>query len=128
MPDEPVQRQSRGQMTKREYLYNWYAKEKGMDATEFWEMVQNHPSPKRILESTICGVPISLSEYESFQLNEASPFDLETVTAYNSAYVHKEAAAYAPKSPTAQWGKWIVFLLMAVILVPVGLYIANNLL
>ena len=109
----------------KEKLLNVYVKEREMEATEFLEWVKNHPSPENVLRQNICGEVIDLSDYEHFQVNEASPFDFDTLTAYNTAYVYKEALHYSPAKAIKNYG-WLIYLLMAAIAIPVGIVILKQ--
>ena len=109
----------------KEQLLNLYVKEREMEPTEFLEWVKNHPTPEGVLKENICGEVLDLSDYENFQVNEASPFDFDTLTAYNTAYVYKEAMKYSPAQKFKNYG-WLVYLLMAAVLVPIGIVILRS--
>jgi len=109
----------------KEDLLNVYVKEREMEPTEFLEWVKNHPSPEGVLEENICGEVLDLSDYENFQVNDASPFDYDTLTAYNTAFVYKEAAKYAPTQKIKNYG-WLIYLLMAAVFIPVGIAILKG--
>jgi len=110
----------------KEQLLNVYVKEREMEPTEFLEWVKNHPSPEAVLEEMICGeMLMDLSDYENFQVNDASPFDFDTLTAYNTAFVYKEAMKYSPVQKIKNWG-WLVYLLMAAVFIPVGIAILKG--
>lgn len=106
-------------------LLELYAREQAMDAEEFIEYVRNHPSPESVLEEHICGEVIDLSDCEDFQIVKASPFDFETLTAYNTAYMYKEAASLSPMRAMKDY-RWVVYVLMAMVLLPVGIIILKQ--
>ena len=113
------------QKITKEQLLDLYIKEREMEPTEFLEWVKNHPTPEGVLKELIAGEVLDLSDYENFQVNDASPFDYDTLTAYNTAYVYKEAMKYSPAQKLKSYG-WLIYLLMAAIAIPIGIVILKS--
>jgi len=109
----------------KEELLNVYVKEREMEPTEFLEWVKNHPTPENVLQENICGEILDLSDYENFQVNDASPFDFDTLTAYNTAYIYKEAAKYSPGQRLKDYG-WLAYIGMAVVFGAIGVAILRG--
>jgi len=109
----------------KEQLLEIYGREKNMDWTEFLEFVRKYPSPKDVLKENICGEVIDLSDYEHFQLTDASPFDLKTLTEYNTAHLIKEALAYSPRKKLRDYG-WLAYLPLIIIGGAIGYMILKS--
>ena len=122
MPKKKVEEPIEDEDNIKEKLFELYSKEREMDANEFLEYVRTHPSPEKVLEEHICGEVIDLSDYEHFQVVKASPFDFDTLTAYNTAYIYKEAVKYSPVQKIKNYA-WMIYLPAILIAMFVGLYL-----